>query len=594
MPSRLAALFILVSAAVAIAQENLFIHVPEPEEGTRVEVISLFSRPSPGGYLPVRVTVVNKGESDLHLNFASTSRSERWGNVSYETRSSFSITAPAGQTTVSDRLVPIGTAVRNSGYGGSDISIRMSGLLGEASGSLTFTYADDQPAILLSEPLFTPNASVLDSHAGSKYHITYGGSIQFAGKFDARMLPEDWRAYSGYDVIWMTETDWGTASASARHAILQWNRLGGHLVVFSQNPDRDLNTLAIVPGANGIREAHRSLGEVRISELPADFRLDPNKISELETGPNQQSPLARDIREGFRLKHWPLQDRFGEKPFNYTIFVFVLIAFGALVGPVNLFVFARSDRRHRMFVTTPLISLGASALLIILIIIQDGLGGSGMRVALMEIRPEDTENTSYVIQEQFSRTGVLLSGRFGIEEPVAIDPIPLRESKWARLTGNREESATYEMTFDGGQTRVSGDWFQSRSEQGQLIRTIVPTRGRIEAVSSGGGVPTFMSTFEFPIERMLFTDANGRYWMADNIRTGQSFTCRELSPEDALQFLRDTKDLFSSRNEKTVEQLSTRPEHFVALTTSAPGVETFRSIRWKETTTVLTGPVAKP
>ena len=44
----------------------------------------------------------------------------------------------------------------------------------------------------------------------------------------------------------------------------------------------------------------------------------------------------------------------------------ILIAFGIIVGPVNLFVIARQGRRHRLFWTTPLISLIASLLLIAL------------------------------------------------------------------------------------------------------------------------------------------------------------------------------------------------------------------------------------
>jgi hypothetical protein len=34
--------------------------------------------------------------------------------------------------------------------------------------------------------------------------------------------------------------------------------------------------------------------------------------------------------------------------------------------------------------------------------------------------------------------------------------------------------------------------------------------------------------------------------------------------------------------------------HFIAVTTEAPGIESFKGIDWKETKTFITGPVATP
>src|SRR5690606_18267044 len=117
----------------------------------------------------------------------------------------------------------------------------------------------------------------------------------------------------------------------------------------------------------------------------------------------------------------------------YGLFVVVLIAFGLLVGPVNLFVFAKSGQRHRLFITTPIISLATCALLILLILIQDGTGGRGERIVLMEVRPDADENRAYLHQEQVSRTGVLLGSSFELKESAVISPVPLADSPWTRL-----------------------------------------------------------------------------------------------------------------------------------------------------------------
>lgn len=586
-------LLAFLTAATSFAQENLFIHVPDPRSDTRVEVTALFSRASPDGYLPLRVTVVNKGTRDLNLNFACRSADSGWGNSGSEMSSSFSLAAAAEKTTEFDRLVPLNSILGNHWGGGASVTVRMSGALGDASGSLSLNHADNQPAVLLSEPLYTPNASALDAAAGGRFSGRYG-SASFAGKFDPRRLPEDWRAYSGYDALAMTDADWGLVSPGARNAILQWNRLGGRVVIYSLNPGCDLNSLGVVPGATGIRDARRSSGEIRILPLAAGSTLPPAETIDLFTGKAPLPTLNSSLREDFSTRGWPLQAHFGEVSFNYALFIFVLVAFGILVGPVNLFVFAKSGRRHRLFVTTPLIALGASALLILLIILQDGFGGRGMRVVLMEVRPDDGENAAYITQEQISRTGVLLGGRFEVNEAMAIHPLPLNASRWTRLThSNYGGGMVYETNLADGRTKFAGDWFQSRSEQGQLVRAVIPTRGRIEARNEAGA-PSFLSTFEFPIESFFYTDASGGVWVAGDIQPGKVFTCRQADPTEPSAFVTESRNRLSERTRRCFDQLAGRREHYVARTSAAPGVATFGAIDWKNTTTLLTGPVARP
>ncbi len=593
MLTRLALAALLLLAPLT-AQENLFVHVPDPRSDTRVEVTALFSRASPGGYLPLRVTVVNKTRNDATLRFSCKSSDSGWGSNGSETSSSFTLTAAAEKTTIHDQLVPLTTALNDHYWNHGSLTVRMTGSFGEASGSLSSNEPGNQPAILLSEPLFTPNASALDAAISTRSSSHHRGSATFAGKFDPRQMPEDWRAYSGYDALAMTDTDWGLLTPGARNAILQWNRLGGYVVIYSTNPSADLATLGIAGGASGIRNATRTSGRFEINPIDAGMNLPAAETVDLFTSSAPLTPLNAGIREDFSSRGWPLQSHFGGKAFNYALFIIVLIAFGVLVGPVNLFVFAKSGRRHRLFVTTPLIALGASALLIVLIILQDGFGGRGVRVALVEVRPDNNENAAYVIQEQISRTGVLLGGRFEIAESAAISPLPLLASRWARLTdGNGGGGMIYETNLADGKTRLTGDWFQSRSEQGQLIRAVVPTRGRIEALNQSGA-PSFLSTFEFPLETLWFTDESGGVWKAGDIQPGKSFTCQQADPADFAAFVAAERGRLSERPRKSFSALAHRPAHFIAVATAAPGIDTFKAIDWKETHTILTGPITQP
>jgi hypothetical protein len=594
-------LVLLLSAVAPLgAQETLFNHVPDPRAKTRVEAVALFNRPAPGGFLPVRVTVSNPSENEGKITLSTESTDGDSGDRGSELSSSFELTIPAQKNSVHDLLVPC-TTLLNYNYGGRmNVVVRLSGSYGSAVGSLNTNYREDQTAVLLSEPLYTPNASLLDSQltsrTGSRH---YGGSEVFSGRFDPRALPEDWRAYSGYDGIGMTDTDWGNATPGARTAILRWNRLGGELIIYTLSVSTDLATLGIADSGKGVRGADRSFGRVTLLPIGSDLKLDAAPTVAQFNDDARHRPLSDSIRHNFSGS-WPLQVAFGEQTYNYALFIIILIAFGILVGPVNLFVFAKSGRRHRLFITTPLIALGTSVVLIALIILIDGFGGRGMRTVLMEVRPDDGENSAYLLQEQVSRTGVLLGGGFSVSEPAALSSVPLATSQWSRLTDqNAGGGMRYEAEFKDGKLDVDGDWFQSRSEQGHYIRAIIPTRGRIEARNESG-TPSFLSTFEFEIGTLYYLDPANGWWKAENIVPGKAFTCVSATPQEVTDFVSVNSAQLSERSrqvfglQKNTTSLHSRPGHFFAVTDKAPAIDTLEGIDWTKTRTIITGPIAKP
>ena len=77
---------------------------------------------------------------------------------------------------------------------------------------------------------------------------------------------------------------------------------------------------------------------------------------------------------------------------NAPLLIGFILVFAVLVGPVNLFWLADASRRHRLFWSTPLISVAASLLLVGVIALQDGFGGSGERVMATLLVPDEQED----------------------------------------------------------------------------------------------------------------------------------------------------------------------------------------------------------
>ncbi len=566
-------LFLLT--AIASAQEQMMRKVYETKTDTHVEVTSLFSKPSAEGYFPVRVKVANNQKQGhvIRLKFTAT------GSYDSGTRtvSEFAINGPAGKVTTRDLLVPL-NPVADTYQSSVYLKVDLSGTMGTQTHSVSADYGNEQPSVLLSEPLYSVNASRLDSEAASVMSSFGGGS--FTSRFDAGQLPDNWLAFSGYDNVVMLDSDWTTMPAGSRNALLAWLRLGGHMVIYSTGSPTKAS-LAIPDDT--------SFGTVSIQTMPGSLNLNATDLlSHLTTGSSLKThrySMAEDFGSGWSLFH-----SFPQKEFRYFLFVIVLLIFGVLVGPINLFVFAKSGRRHLLFITTPIISLCASVILIALILFQDGFGGDGKRLALMEVPAGNGENAAFILQEQVSRTGVLIRSNFTVEVPSFFSPVPMEENRWTRFNDN-ETDGNYSLQPDGSALRATGDWFQSRSMQGQSLATVVPTRGRIERA---GGSGELLSTFGFAIEKLFYRDAQGQWFRAESVETGKPFTLTPVDeslirPEiDALQ------SEFSRRNSMLFERARERKDHFIAVATDAPAIETHPGIRWQETRTIITGGIATP
>ncbi|WAC18118.1 hypothetical protein OVA24_12815 [Luteolibacter sp. SL250] len=570
----LAPLLILLTA-ISSAQEQMMRKVYETKTDTHVEVTSLFSKPSAEGYFPVRVKVANNQKQGhlIRLKFIAT------GSYDGGTRavSEFTIGGPAGKVTTRDILVPL-NPVADTYQSSVYLKVEMSGTMGTQTHSVSADYGNEQPSVLLSEPLYSVNASRLDSEAASVMSSFGGGS--FTSRFDANQLPDNWLAFSGFDNVIMLDSDWTSMPAGSRNALLSWLRLGGHLVIYSSNSP-SMTSLGI-PGDT-------SFGTVSIQSIPGSLNLNATDLlAHLTTGNSLKThrySMAEDFGSGWSLFH-----SFPQKEFRYFLFVIVLLIFGVLVGPINLFVFAKSGRRHLLFITTPIISLCASVILIALILFQDGFGGDGQRLALMEVPAGNGENAAFILQEQVSRTGVLTRANFGIEVPSLFSPVPMEENRWTRFNDN-ETDGNYSLQPDGAALGASGDWFQSRSMQGQMITSVVPTRGRIERAA---GSSELLSTFGFPIEKLFYRDAQGQWFRAESVETGKPFALTSVDESLIRPEIDSLQSEFSRRNSMLFERARERKDHFIAVTAAAPAIETHPGIRWQETRTIITGGIATP
>lgn len=573
----------------------------------KVEVVSLFGILPTSGYLPVTVKIQNHTGKDRvwSLDFSSRDRDGYSyfgsGNKESNMKSSFQLACANGETKNYSLLVPVATdfpALHSGGYNNGlelDLTLRSPGLLEEFD-SMHTDRADEWPAVLMSKSLQRKNGSELDSFIDSKLSSGRGhssGNIEFAGEFDSANAPSDWRAYLGYSSVILTEKEWGELSAPTRTAMLEWARLGGQLVVCASSSTADLNLLGLGEFTSGEKTTTRSHGSISLFPMNLDLELEAAKLTKRIEHDRTQATFSEQLGDDYTGRHWPLYMKLRGAGFNATFLVIIILAFGVLVGPVNLFVFAKAGKRHRLFITTPLIALGTSVLLLVVIMIQDGFGGSGERAQLVEVRADNGEYKAYVKQQQFCRTGIIINGDFETSTNAFISAVPIDPSRLSRVTTDNNGGGNHYSLQQGEEgAAASGDWFQSRSQLGHYVSAVMPTRGRV-ALSGKESDPKLHSSFDFGIEQLLYRDHNGSWWVSESsVDPGATAVLKMISINEAETIAKaGAKFLSDELKSELLNGLMPRNGHFIAITQDAPGIDTHDSISWEHTYSIFTGPV---
>lgn len=576
-------LSLVLSVAGAGAQQALVSRSYDKNGKTRMEVESVFSPNATRGFLPVRVTIRNATLQDRNWRVDFRFRST-WGELGYG--SSFVVAAGSGEEVVRELLVPVPTSISSgSSYRQLNVSVASAGLP-SVNQTDSFQSSSGWPSIAISKSLADRNLNSLNGEVSSR---SSAGTDVFGATFLADDLPGDWRGYTSLDVLMMAEEEWEALAPGPRLAILEWTRLGGRLDLYTREsqPATWLKETGLV--GDGAADRNRGLGSIRAWNWNGrDLGAKELVKRYLPVG-----NLARHLAEEYQ-KSWPLLDSLGGKNFNAVLVVLLLVAFGIVVGPINLFVLAKPGRRHRLFITTPIISLVASLLIMALILLSDGIGGSGRRVLLAALEPGAEEKRLYVVQEQISRSGVLLGTGFRIGEPVFLSQVMLPRSAWNRFDTSSSEVGSFSL--EGATYR--GDWFQSRSEQAHYLQSVRPTRSRIERRAAGDGEtpPKLFSSLEFTLDQFFYRDPDGRVWRST--ATGAISGGQEIplaaSDNDALEkWWKEQTTKLSAPLRRSAASLPRENGRFFAVTGDlrAGFVETLGSIRWKEDVALIHGAV---
>ncbi len=575
----------LLGGAVSPAWGRAFegVHTYGKKGEANIRFYTVFDRLPAHGYAPVIVSIENNYSEAITWNLTF-----QCSTATGVFRSRATIKAAGkGGLSREEILVPVATEYASHGFSSGELEVTATASGLEPARFHVYSNSPaDWPAIGVSSDLATLHDGTLDKEVEAATGRSYGHD--FGTAYDPEDLPADWRGYSGLDVLMFTASVWSgdDLRSDARAAILEWVHLGGILDIYDLAGSHDLKGLGF-GGESG--EGERSLGAGRVRLFAGSF--DPGPVVSAYSS-MMEFRRSKILSETYERGGWHLQTALGLRSFNAWIIVVVLTFFAILVGPVNLFVLARSGKRHRLFLTTPLISVGTSLLLVLLILAQDRFGGVGNRMTLVGLDAEG--HRAFVTQEQFSRTGVLFSGDFDARDPLFISHVMLPRSQWTRVRPGWGGDLAF--VYERGQPdRMRGDWFFSRSEQGHYLQSVRPTRARIERLATEdpeGGVVLF-SNIGFDLDGLFYVAQDGSYWTSnDELATGRPMKLRQAEEKEFDAWWNGLQGNGSKYLSRIMKTVGSQPGSFYASAAAGTfAVDTLPGIRWKASQHVLYGSV---
>jgi hypothetical protein len=384
-------------------------------------------------------------------------------------------------------------------------------------------------------------------------------SLPNVSAFEPAQVPADWRVWSSFSAVVLKTEDFAGLDRAHRGALHTWITSGGTLFLVPP---------VASPGSPSINER---IGAGRIHTLgePLDVIAPSDVVAELQL---MTPPLAVPDRDQLRLvPGTPMGDTVKFEPADMLWLSLFLIVFAALIGPVNLLWFAPAAKRHRLFITTPLLSAAGALAVAAAIVIQDGVGGNGVRRALVLLVPGESQ--AVVFQEQAARSGFLTARDFALDDGIICAALPTDVLTSYGPVNFRERRARA-----GGQ--AGGDWFRNRSRQAQLLRAVVPTRARIEIVDTAGdGAPVVESTFPTELREFRLRDEHGAIWTADALPTGRRMTLHEVAAGATSRAL-DGTAVFAAIVREATELVAPGQWCATGGATELAPIATLAAIRW--------------
>ncbi len=341
----------------------------------------------------------------------------------------------------------------------------------------------------------------LGAAGGGRHHMG-GQAVISRAEWELHEWPAHWRSYSRFDVVIMSHAEWEGLTGPVRRAIRQYVEAGGFLLL-SGVPAAELARHPVV-APEGLRMTAEGFG--RVGFWPGgDMENVQGPALDMIRGTAQNTRTAMSGTAG-RITGFQAKD-------DITVpiggFFVLMLVFAVVVGPVNLAVVTRLNRRLLFLVTVPALSLTACGALLVYSLVSEGITPTVRTFGFTWLNQPQSEAVTLGVQAYYAPLAPAGGLRFGAD--VEIDP----------MAGRGHDAGGGSLTVDltEGQHLASG-WVRARIPTALRLRAHETRRERLDVIRTENGLEV-VNGLGADIREAWVADDQGRVFVIRGLGTGQ-------------------------------------------------------------------------
>jgi hypothetical protein len=327
---------------------------------------------------------------------------------------------------------------------------------------------------------------------------------------------DQWLGYTRYDSVMVTADDLSGAPGEIVTALARYIEVGGCLIVIGTwtPPPSWRATLALTP--SGLAQAPMGFGSLIVNDrtAPRQWQADRwHAMYEAMTQTAAPFQAQRDVSEANKI--FKVIEELGVPVKG--LFLLMLI-FAVVIGPVNLYMLSKHDRRLWMIWTVPIISLLFCGVVFAYNLVAEGWQSHG-RTQGITILDQPARRATTIGWTAFYAP---LTPGDGLHFSLDTEVTP--QVRLAYGTGGEGRA----VNQDVDQHMVSG-WVQARVPAIFVVRKSELERRRVDILVRDGAYAA-TNGLGADIEDLIYRDGQGRYYRGQKIAAGQTVTLTPYTP----------------------------------------------------------------
>lgn len=408
-------------------------------------------------------------------------------------------------------------------------------------------------------------STVIHGHSSSRSSSADHPQVMRA-EWEVSEWSDNWLGYTAFDMVAVHARDFGAMPAAVKEAVWRYSEAGGVLAVIGQAPVPAPWDKMYVEGGAGVKKYRIGFGECLEIDATTTRGLGSEQLREIQ----KSTRLTANVWDGFgnaasANSAFPVIDNLSIPVRGVAL---IMLAFIIVVGPLNIFLLARKNRRIWMLWTVPLISFTTCGVVFLYSIFNEGITPTVRMEGVTLL--DHTSHRATTLGRLAYYCPLTPSGglRFDFESEI----FPIVERGW------RGGGTSKTMNWNQAQHLESG-WLQARMPGHFAVRQSKTQRERVQFEKQADGRWAAVNGLGAAVRRLEFKDPDNVIWHLDNLEVGNKaiMTKQGDAPRNtSMKFLRDLyqSGRWTSEGRSGMPQSGLTSGTYVAELESTPFIDT--------------------